>query len=174
MKREGMNISVVLAMHGVPPKEFPRSEMMELLLLHQRLESAGGPERQALEKRHDEIEQKMRSWPRTAENDPFFASSQKMAKALGELLGAEVFIGFNEFCAPSIEEAVAQAASKSPRKVIIITPMMTGGGAHSEKDIPRAVGNAKKKYPHIEIIYAWPYDVSEVAHFLAKQVKHFI
>jgi len=169
-----MNISVVLAMHGVPPKEFPKKEIMELFMLHHRLESAGKFERQALEKRRDEIEEKMRNWPRTAENDPFFASSQTMAKRLGEVLGKEVLIGFNEFCAPSIEEAIDLAAAKSPGKIIVITPMMTAGGIHSEEDIPRAVENAKKNYPDIEIVYAWPYEVSEIAQFLAKQVKRFI
>jgi sirohydrochlorin cobaltochelatase len=96
-----MDISVVLAMHGVLPKEFPKKEIMELFMLHHRLESASRPERQALEKRRDEIEGKMRNWPRTAENDPFFASSQTMAKKLGEVLGKEVFqslySNFNNF-----------------------------------------------------------------------------
>ncbi len=169
-----MYIIVVLAMHGTPPRDFPKNEMMELFALYQRLESAGEAERKDLEKRHRKLEEKMRNWPRTAENDPFFASSQQIARSLSEVLKAEVFIGFNEFCAPSIEEAIGQAAARSPEKIVVITPMMTRGGKHSEVDIPLALKNAQENYPDLEIVYAWPYEISDIAQFLAKQIKRFV
>ena len=74
-----VNVSVVLAMHGAPPRDFPRREMAEWFELHGRLEHAGGAERAALEQRFAELDERMRAWPRTAENDPFHASSLKMA-----------------------------------------------------------------------------------------------
>ena len=169
-----MNISVVLAMHGTPPKDFPRDEMMELFALHHRLESAGESEKAVLKKRHSELEKKMRNWPRTAENDPFFASSQQIANELGQALGMEVFLGFNEFCAPSIEEALSQAAARAPSKIVVVTSMMTGGGTHSEVDIPNAIRRAQESYPGIEIVYAWPYKISEIAGFLAQHLERFI
>ena len=39
-----MNTIIVLAMHGVPPSDFPRAELIELFGLQARLEHGGGPE----------------------------------------------------------------------------------------------------------------------------------
>lgn len=168
-----MSIAVVLAMHGVPPRDFPRGEMMELFGLHHRLSRASDSEREALRNRHDQLEGKMRNWPRTPENDPFHAASLEIVQELNEILKTDVLVGFNEFCAPTIEEAIGEAASRSPDKIIVITPMMTRGGEHSEKDIPEAINRARELYPGVEIVYAWPYEISDVAGFLAKQIKRF-
>jgi protoheme ferro-lyase len=169
-----MRYVTVLAMHGIPAKDFPKNELMELFAIHGRLTNASGPEREALLNRHDDLDRKMRLWPRTPKNDPFYISSQEIAKYLGEVLDSEVFVGFNEFCSPSVEGAIEKAAKKSSEKIIVVTPMMTSGGAHSEEDIPNAVKNARRKFPDIPIIYAWPFDPSEVAEFLAKQVNKFL
>ena len=50
---------IVLAMHGMPPNDFPADEMAELFGLHARAAHAGGPERAALECRYAELENKM-------------------------------------------------------------------------------------------------------------------
>jgi len=168
-----MRIAVVLAMHGVPSTDFPREEMMELFSLHPKMELVSGHEREALQKRHDELEKKMRSWPRTPENDPYFYASLEIAKKMEEILGNEVFIGFNEFCAPTIEEAITEAAKARPDKIIVLTPMMTRGGEHSERDIPRSIQKARKRHPGLEIVYAWPFDESYVAAFLAGHLRRF-
>jgi len=168
-----MSIAVVLAMHGVPPRDFPKGEMMKLFGLHHRLSQASESERNALRHRHDQLEAKMRNWPRTPENDPFHAASLEIAHALEEILEAGVYVGFNEFCAPTIEEAIGEAAYQSPDRIIVTTPMMTRGGEHSEKDIPQAIQRAKELYPDAEIVYAWPFDISDVAGFLAKHIQRF-
>lgn len=168
-----MKSAVVLAMHGVPSTDFPREEMMELFALHPKLEQAAGPERERLRERHDLLEEKMRQWPRTHENDPYFYASLAIAGKMEDILGERVFVGFNEFCAPTIEEAIGKAAEIRPDKVFVLTPMMTKGGEHSEKDIPRAILNARKRYPDLEIIYAWPFDETEVAAFLAGHIRRF-
>ncbi len=168
-----MRIAVVLVMHGVPPRDFPRGETMELFGLHHRLVHASESERAALKKRHHQLEEKMRNWPRTPDNDPFYAASIEMAQRLEEILGERVLVGFNEFCAPTVEEAIGEAASQSPDKIIVTTPMMTRGGEHSEKDIPEAIMRAQKLYPDVEIVYAWPYDISDVTGFLAGHIKRF-
>jgi sirohydrochlorin cobaltochelatase len=116
----------------------------------------------------------MRRWPRTPENDPYFYASIEMAGKMEEILGERVFVGFNEFCAPTIEEAVGEAASCSQDKVVVLTPMMTRGGEHSERDIPEAIQRARKLHPGLEIVYAWPYDVSQVADFLVQHIRHFV
>ena len=62
-----MKTAVVLVMHGVPPKDFPRREISELMGLHARLENPHMPpgEREALAERFGELDQKVRSWPRS-------------------------------------------------------------------------------------------------------------
>ncbi len=169
-----MSIAVILAMHGIPPKDFPSEETMELFSLHHRLGHASGQERAVLQKRHDELEEKMLRWPRTPGNDPFFYASQEIAQKIENILGKKVIVGFNEFCSPTVEEAIDEAVSHSVEKVIILTPMMTRGGDHSERDIPLAIGRSREKHPHVEMIYAWPFETSEVGAFLAEHTRRFL
>jgi len=58
--------------------------------------------------------------------------------------------------------------------VLVLTPMMTRGGEHAEKDIPDELETLRSSYPNLEIKYAWPFDPAEITHFLAGQVKRFI
>jgi sirohydrochlorin cobaltochelatase len=169
-----MKAIIVLVMHGVPPNNFPEHDMAELFGLQARLKRATGVERVALERRHLELDAKMRAWPRTAQNDPFYAGSQALAANLSRATGCEVIVGFNEFCAPSLDDALNQAIAREAEKVIVITPMMTRGGEHSEVDIPAAVQAAQTQHPEIPILYVWPFKVSEVASFLAEQIANFI
>lgn len=169
-----MKAFIVLVMHGAPPNDFPEHDMTELFGLQARLKRATGAERAALERRHLELDAKMRTWPRTAQNDPFYAGSQELAANLSRATGFEVIVGFNEFCAPSLDDALNQAIARRAEKVIVITPMMTRGGEHSEIDIPAAVQTAQAKHPEIPILYVWPFRVSEVANFLAAQIASFI
>ena len=71
-----MKTIIVLAMHGVPPNDFPERETAELFSLQTRAKGASGVEQLALERRHQELEAKMRAWTRTAQNDPFYTASQ--------------------------------------------------------------------------------------------------
>jgi len=169
-----MKIVLVLAMHGMLPCDFPREEAGEFFALHGRLEHASGPERTALERRHAELEAKMRIWPRTSANDPFYGASQELAAALAREMGCEVIVGFNEFCAPTLDEALDQALARGAERVVVTTPMMTRGGEHSEVDIPAAIQRAQGCHPESQILYAWPFTASDVAGFLAKQIRHSI
>jgi sirohydrochlorin cobaltochelatase len=166
-----MKAIIVLVMHGVPPNNFPKREMAELFSLNARVGGVAGVERVALERRRLELDAKMRAWPRTAQNDPFYAGSQELGAHLSEVTGCEVILGFNEFCAPSLDDALSQAIARGAEKVIVVTPMMTRGGEHAEVDIPAAVKTAQAQHPETPIIYAWPFRVSEVASFLAKQIE---
>lgn len=168
------DVVIVLAMHGMPPNDFPADEMAELFGLHARLAHAGESERTALERRHAELENKMQMWPRTAKNDPFYAGSQELAVHLSEATGYTVIVGFNEFCAPRVDEALDNAVAYAARQIIVITPMVTRGGEHAEADIPRTVQSARQRHPHIPIVYAWPFEVAEVTQFLASQVARFV
>ncbi len=160
---------IVLAMHGMPPRDFPPQEAAEFFALHTSL-AHPGPDRAAVRQWAAAIETKMRCWPRTPENDPFHAGSYELAAHLRRATGTDVIVGFNEFCAPSLDEAFDQAAATGARRVVVITPMMTGGGEHSERDIPQAIGRARERHPGVRFIYVWPFDAAEVARFLADQI----
>jgi len=164
-----MSQVILLAMHGAPPRDFPEREMAELMGLHARLEHASGPERAALERRYNELDAKMRAWPRTPDNDPFHAGTQELAGHLRQVTGLEVIAGFNEFCAPSLDEALDQAAQDA-ESVVVVTPMMTRGGEHSEVDIPAAIERARERHPRLAIRYAWPFETGAVAQFLAAHI----
>ena len=118
-----MRTILVLAMHGIPPSDFPKQELMELFGLHARLDHSSGPEHAVLERRHAELEAKVRAWPRTAQNDPFYSGSQELADHLGQATGYPVLIGFNEFCAPSLDDALEGAIAQEVDQVVVITPM---------------------------------------------------
>ncbi len=164
---------IVLAMHGIPPKDFPRSDLMELMRLHMAMEHGHGHDTNLeLKARHDELDSKIRKWNRTSQNDPFWAASQSLSAALSSRTSYEVIVGFNEFSGPSVEEALSEAVSKGATEVIVITPMMTPGGEHSEVDIPEAIERVKEKHPDVTFRYAWPFKETAVASFLAEQLSN--
>lgn len=169
-----MKTVIVLAMHGAPPRDFPKQEMGEFFGVHARLEHASGAERAALEQRYAELDRKMRAWPRNAQNDRFWAASHELAGQLRRATGHEVVVGFNEFCAPDLDEALEQAVAQGAEQVVVVTPMMTRGGEHAEVDIPDAVRRAQECHPSIPIAYVWPFDSAQVAGFLAEQIKRAI
>ena len=163
--------AILLAMHGMPPNDFPQEDLAEWRSLAARLGPSNGKERATPEKRYLELEEKIRTWPRNAANDPYFAASYEIARHLEEKTGCEVFVGFNEFCNPTFEDSFAGMVMKGAEKAVVVTPMMTRGGSHSEVDIPQAIARAQKKYPRLAISYVWPFDVPEMAEFLSEQIK---
>ena len=162
---------IVLAMHGAPPNDFPRQETTEFFGLYGRMAHATDVQRQEMGRRYDELHARMRAWPRTPENDPFFAASMEMAECLKQEAGQEVIVGFGEFCGPALDEALEQAVAREASSITVITPMMTRGGEHAELDIPAAIEQAQKRHPGIPMAYAWPFSTAEVARFLAAQIE---
>jgi len=61
-----------------------------------------------------------------------------------------------------------------PDVIIVTSIMLTPGGVHSERDIPASIESFKEENPSIRIIYAWPYDLREVAQFVNAQSTKFI
>ncbi len=164
-----MKTVVVLAMHGSPPLDFPREELQEYFLLeargHHRPHAGGHSPRLR------ELESRMRAFPRSETNDPFWKGSRDLADALEKACGLPVFLGFNEFCAPDLDETFDRAVSEGAGRVVVVTPMMTRGGGHAERDIPAAVARARARHPGISFLYAWPFDTKAVAEFLAGKIK---
>lgn len=169
-----MKTVIVLAMHGVPPNDFPPEEMREFFTLHGRLEMSPTPRSPALESRYKELGDKVKRWPRSRQNDPYHAASFELARALQGESGFEVIVGFNEFCSPDIDEALSQAAGEGADRIIVITTMMTRGGEHAERDIAQAVSRARRKHPAAEVIYAWPFETTEIARFLAGHLRRYV
>ncbi len=169
-----MSIIIILAMHGAPSRDFPGNKLHEFMELHAQMEHAPQGDTAQMEQRYNELDSEVRNWPRTPENDPFYAGAQDMAAQLASASGYEVIVGYNEFCAPRIDEAMDQAAVQGADKIIVVTPMMTRGGEHAEKEIREEIERGRKKYPGVEISYAWPFEPSEVAQFLAAQVGKFV
>lgn len=160
-------------MHGAPPADFPRRELGELAMMHENSDDHGGNKDSAIEQRHAELDAKIRAWPRTRQNDPFYFASGQMAEGLSRKLGCDVIVGFNEFCAPSIDQAIDRAVAQKSGKIIVITPMITAGGRHAAHDIPEIIKRAKEKYPHIPVVYAWPFEEDDIIRFLAGQIRKY-
>jgi sirohydrochlorin cobaltochelatase len=167
-----MKTMLVLAMHGAPPKDFPKNELAEMMGLHHRLEQAFNSDQAELKRRYAELNYKVCTWPRTPYNDPFYTGSTALARHLEIASGLPVVLGFNEFCAPSMDETLEQAVSQA-EEVLVVTPMMTRGGEHSEHDIPASIQRVQDRHPDVKIQYVWPFDITEVARFLAEQLKRF-
>lgn len=165
-----MKQAVVLAMHGSPPRDFPREDLRDLHRLHGVVEG-GGPPSEADRRRHEEIEKKLLEWERTPENDPYGAASHDIAARMETLLGVPVVAAFNEFCGPDLGTAFRTLAESGTDAIVVVTPMMTPGGAHSERDIPAAIERARAAFPAVRFEYRWPFDRDAIAAFLADQVR---
>ncbi|OGR85697.1 MAG: hypothetical protein A2901_05735 [Elusimicrobia bacterium RIFCSPLOWO2_01_FULL_54_10] len=154
---------ILLAMHGMPASDFPKDQLAEWGRLHS--------SRAFTDKRYLELDGRLRNWPRTPENDPYHAASYRLARLMESQTGKKVVVGFNEFDRPSMEDAFADAARLGASRVVVITPMMTRGGSHSESDIPQAIEKARKSHPGLSIDYVWPLDESRIAEFLSGELR---
>jgi len=169
-----MTTILILIMHGMPPKDFPKDKRAAFdrlrFDLSQKPEAATDEEKERLRI----LEEEMRRWPRNKKNDPYFEASGKLARALEAASGLDVILAFNEFCSPSAEEALREAAAQKPSKIILTTAMLTPGGSHAGREIPRVIDRAKKSYPEIRIEYGWPFRTEEVGGFIARELKRFL
>lgn len=162
--------ALVLIGHGAPATDCPPQLVGELMALEWSEDGPGHVPR--LKERAAELEATIRNWPRHAGNDPYKAGLEQVAEALKPMLPTELFaIGYNEFCRPSIEEAIEQVIQQGAERILVIPSMLTPGGLHSEEDIPRALDVARRLHPRVRIEYLWPFDLAQVAHLLASHVR---
>jgi sirohydrochlorin cobaltochelatase len=172
-------VGVVLIGHGAPATDCPPQLIGELMSLEWRANGSphghggppGGPRAGDLARRAEELDAAIRDWPRRDDNDPYKAGLERLAGALRPLLPTGCFaIGYNEFCRPSIAEAVAQVVEQGATRVLVIPSMLTPGGVHSEVDIPQALNALRASHPHVTIDYVWPFDLQQVAALLAVHI----
>lgn len=166
-----MSARVVLVVgHGGVPKDFPKDEVAELARLEKARQARGG----APTPREAELNAKIRAWPRTPATEPYkFGVDAIVARLQARLPGARVVACYNEFCAPSLEEALDDAAAAGAERVDVVTVMLTPGGYHSEIEIPRMVRAAKAKHPGTSFEYLWPFDLDGIAGFLAGHLETY-
>src|SRR3989338_7139876 len=132
-----MKKAVILIGHGGVPKDFPH-------------EKIGRPE----------YEDDIRNWPRTPQNDPFcFGMKAIAAKLEPKLQDTKLVLAYNEFCGPSIEQAVESLVTENFQDVTFLTTMFTPGGVHSEEEIPEIIETLRAKYPGVVFRYPWPFDL---------------
>jgi sirohydrochlorin cobaltochelatase len=163
-KIEARQKGVVLVGHGAIPKDYPRELVTRLKALEaQRRRSGGEPSQEELD-----LDRKIRSWPRTPESDPYRAGLESLAEELKpRLKGAPITVAYNEFCAPTLEEAVMDLMSRGANEITVLPSMLTPGGVHSEVEIPAAMERLRALHPGVEFRYVWPFDLKRVAEMLA-------
>lgn len=159
--------AVLLVGHGAVARDCPRELVTRLKALEAQRRGRGGPTTEE----EVELETRIRRWPRTPTNDPYRKGLEALAERLREHLGNTVLaVAYNEFCAPSIAEAVEALVAGGAADITVVTTMMTSGGAHSEIDIPEALAELRQRFPRIVLRYAWPVAPDLVAEMLARQV----
>lgn len=167
----GRGIAVVLVGHGAPPSDIPPEKVSEYVRLERMAE--GGDEEARI--RFERLDREIRSHPRTPENDPYFYGVLGLAEEMRRNpLFIEVIPAFNEFCCPTIEDALESAARLGPSLIVVVPTMMTRGGEHSEEEIPDKIRKASQRLRDIRVVYAWPFDTTMLAEFLSKHIERFI
>lgn len=160
--------AVVLVGHGGVPRDFPRPRLARL----KALESERRAQRKEPSPEESALEAEIRGWPRTRETDPYQAGLEQLATHLRALVApARLVLAYNEFCAPSLDEAVAGLLMDGLGRVVVVPSMLTPGGVHSEIEIPETIAALRRRFPNASIDYAWPFDPHTVATLLAAQVS---
>lgn len=160
--------AVLLIGHGAAASDTPRALIAELKRLEAERQARGEP---VMGAREAELDRQVREWPRTPRSDPYQAGLEAIAAELAPRLGGRrLAVAYNEFCAPSVEDALAALAREGFTRVTLISTMYTRGGLHSELEIPAIVEASRRLYPGVAIEYAWPFEPGFIAEFLAAQL----
>ncbi|OGR46463.1 MAG: hypothetical protein A2X40_08265 [Elusimicrobia bacterium GWC2_65_9] len=163
-----MKEAVILIGHGATAADTPQPLIAEL----KRLEAERMARRErTMSRREADLDRQVRQWPRTPDNDAYQAGVEEIARALAPKLGGRKLVAaYNEFCAPSVEDAIESLADEGFTRISLISTMFTRGGRHAEREIPDIAAAAAKKHPGVTVEYAWPFDPDFLADFLAGQL----
>ena len=161
---------IILAGHGAIPIDYARELVTRLRTLEAQRRTAGG-EPTAEEQ---ELETRLRHWPRTPQTDPYQSGLASLASHLQQLLpDTKLSLAYLEFCAPTLTEAVDELVAAGVTEVTVVPSMLTPGGVHSEVDIPAILEHLRHRYPVLALRYAWPFDQDLVAGMLATHLAAF-
>lgn len=161
---------IILVGHGGVPKDYPQDLVTKLKRLEaQRRSSGGQPTSEEIE-----LDQRIRRWPRSAQTDPYQTGLESLAAHLRPFLnGVPLALAYNEFCSPTLEEAVAELVGAGAREITVVSSMFTPGGSHSELEIPDTLQRLRIRYPQVTLRYAWPFDLTMVCSMLAEHLRRF-
>jgi len=163
-------LGVILVGHGGIPKDYPPELVNKLKRLEAQRRASGSP----MSQEELELDTKIRTWPRTAKTDPYQAGLESLATQVKPLLnGAQFAVAFNEFCGPTLSEAVEDLIRKGANKITVVSTMFTPGGSHSEFEIPEELQELRARHPSVTLNYAWPFDLSQVARMLLDHIQKF-
>jgi len=156
--------AVVLVGHGGVPRDYPRDRLARLKALEGRRRARGEP----ADAEEAALEAELRAWPRSDATDPYRAGLERLAARLQPRLGhATLRLAYNEFCAPTLEDAIADLAAAGARAIVVLPSMLTPGGIHSEREIPETIAALRLAHPDLDLRYVWPFDLDAVAGLLA-------
>ena len=161
---------VILVGHGGIPKDCPG----ELVTRLKRLEAQRRATHSPPTGEEVELDMKIRNWPRTSATDPYRTGLEAVGKELQATLNGDLFaVAYNEYCAPTIQEAAEDLIQRGARRITVITTMFTPGGSHSEVEIPEILDALRPQHPDVSFHYAWPFDLKLVAATLSAQLERF-
>lgn len=163
-----MKTIIVIAAHGAPPLDYPPRKIGMMMALEFMGKHIG-----ILRAMHDALDREVRNWTRTQSNDPYKNGVDALAEHIAAQTGCPVIAGYNEFCLPTIPQAIEQALAQGATQVIVATTMLTRGGEHSENEIREIVDDAQKKHPDASIVYAWPFAQERVAQLFADEIARW-
>jgi sirohydrochlorin cobaltochelatase len=160
---------VILVGHGGIAAGTPPGWIAELKELEKQRRRAGAAE---MSPREAELDEQIRTFPRTRESDPYRAGLEAIAAELAPRLpGKRLVVAYNEFCAPSLEHAIEIAVAEGATQIEVISTMFTPGGSHSSQEIPYIIAQYQGRHPTVAFRYVWPYDLAQVAELLAKHIE---
>ena len=168
--------AIVLIGHGAPATDCPPELIGELMQLQWRQGYHGCPHTAGpAHGRLAVLEEQIRQWPRHPRNDPYKVGLERVADALRPLFpSARITVGYNEFCSPSIAQAIERVIQEGARRIFVIPSMLTPGGLHAEHDIPQALEALRTAHPSITIEYVWPFRVQDIAALLAAHTQQMM
>ena len=160
--------AIVLVGHGGIAKGIPPELVGELKRLEAERQRGGEAH---MSEREAELDRQVRNWPRTPESDPYKFGLEALANRLAPRLGGRrLMVAYNEFCAPSVDDAIDTLVAEGWNRLTLVTTMFTRGGSHAEFEIPALVAAARQRHPRIRIDYAWPFDLEQIADFLGRHL----
>jgi len=167
-----MRCAIVVAAHGIPATDYPprRVGLLMALEFSGKLAERVG----VLRRWREALEREVRTWPRTPENDPYQAAGDELASRLSARLGWPVLAGYNEFCTPTVDEAIDQVVAHGAQRVVVLPTMLVRGNEHTEKEIRDAVTRATERHPTVDLLYAWPFEEERLIELLAEQAGEFL
>jgi len=162
--------AILLVGHGGIPKGYPQDLITKLKRLEAQRRATGSP----MSPEELELDTKVRTWPRTPETDPYQAGLEALGAEMKPMLNGALFaLAYNEFCGPTLPEAVEDLIKQGAQSITVVSTMFTPGGSHSELEIPEELEELRKQHPDVALNYAWPYNLTKVSKMLMEHINQF-